>query len=74
MKSAENPRMDLRSIARAGATRDRGLKSAKDALDAVADECIAAGERVNVKLAAQTAGVSRGALIKRIATRREARA
>jgi len=65
-------RMDLRVIARAGAERERAHEAAQTALDTIADECIAAGDLANVKLAAKLSGVSRGALIKRIQARREA--
>ena len=65
-------RMDLSVIARAGERRLRAHQTAQLALDTIADECIAAGDLANVKLAAQLSGVSRGALIKRIQVRREA--
>jgi len=65
-------RMDLSAIAMAGDRRLRAHATAQTALDTIADECIAAGDLANVKLAAQLSGVSRGALIKRIQARREA--
>lgn len=70
MTTTTDRRMDLRLIARAGAARKAALERADDRLDAIADELIACGERANVRLAAEVAGVSRGALIRRIASRR----
>lgn len=63
------PRMNLRALALAGERRAHALKDADQALEDVArhlDEVRRGGGRVNVKLAASLAGVSRDTIYERL--------
>lgn len=64
-------RMDLRRIGRAGDAIIAARRAEDDALDAVVEELVEAGDCANITLAAKLAGVTRSTLYARLKRRQE---